>query len=85
MGALLHDNDPYGHPTTVHPMGLAGGGLVRAQGPLFGAGPELDVLTHQHNSYDTATRVDTPRGGYWDGSGPGWTPPCGRTGCTGSR
>jgi hypothetical protein len=71
IGALLHEHDPYGHPTTVHPMGIAGGGLLRAQGPLFGEGPELDVLTHQHNSYDTATWVDSPPPGYWDGSGAG--------------
>jgi hypothetical protein len=71
IGALLHDCDPYRHPTTVHPMGMAGHGLVRAQGPLFGDGPEIDVLTHQHNSYDTAVRVETPAPGYWEGSGSG--------------
>jgi hypothetical protein len=83
MGALLHACDPYGHPTTVHPMGVAGGGLVRAQGPLFGEGPEIDVLTHQQNSYDTATRVDTPAPGYWPG--PAWTPPCAATASTANR
>jgi hypothetical protein len=82
MGALLNECDPYRHPTTVHPMGVPGGGLVRAQGPLFGDGPEIDVLTHQHNAYDTATWVAGPdpgaqpgtqpvAHGYWEGSGAG--------------
>lgn len=40
-------------------------------GTRFGQAPELDVLSHQHNSYGTATWVPEPAPGYWDGPGAG--------------
>ncbi len=79
MAQLIREADPYGHPITVHPVGDGGkpgevaeplmeGGVM---GRRFGPGPELDVLSHQHNSYGTATWNASPEPGYWDGSGAG--------------
>jgi len=67
MGTLFQEADPHRHPTTVHPMGVMEGGLVRAQGPLFGKGSEIDVLTHQQNTYDTGRWLSDAAPGYWDG------------------
>jgi dienelactone hydrolase len=76
MAKLIRAADPHGHPITVHPWGkdpqdredLMEAGAIGAR---FGAGPELDVLSHQHNSYGTAAWVSRPAPGYWDGPATG--------------
>jgi dienelactone hydrolase len=76
MAKLIRAADPHGHPVTVHPWGkdpqdredLMEAGVIGAR---FGSGPELDVLSHQHNSYGTATWVSSPAPGYWDGPAAG--------------
>ena len=79
MARLIRETDPHGHPVTVHPVGDGGkpgevaevlmeGGVM---GTRFGPGPELDVLSHQHNSYGTAAWVPEPAPGHWDGPGAG--------------
>ena len=80
MGALFHSVDPHKHPTTVHHMGTApqwdanlhGEKAVESGviGSRFGASPDLDVITHQHNGYGGARwTAGTP--GYWDGPAAG--------------
>jgi dienelactone hydrolase len=76
MAKLIRETDPHGHPITVHPWGkdpedrevLMEAGVI---GKRFGRGAELDVLSHQHNSYGTATWISNPAPGYWDGPGAG--------------
>jgi dienelactone hydrolase len=76
MAKLIRETDPYDHPITVHPWGkdpqdredLMESGVI---GKRFGRGPELDTISHQHNSYGTATWVPSPAPGYWDGPGAG--------------
>jgi dienelactone hydrolase len=76
MAKLIRETDPYDHPITVHPWGkdqkdsedLMEAGVI---GERFGRGPELDVISHQHNSYGTATWIPSPAPGYWDGPGAG--------------
>jgi dienelactone hydrolase len=76
MAKLIRAADPHGHPITVHPWGkdpkdredLMEAGAIGAR---FGPGTELDVLSHQHNSYGTATWVSSPAPGYWDGPAAG--------------
>lgn len=62
MCTVFHECDPHGHPTTVHPE-------QRYPGKLFGKADELDVITHQQNSYGTAKWYPEPAPGYWDGPG----------------
>ena len=76
MAKLIREADPYDHPITVHPWGkdqqdrevLMENGVI---GKRFGQGPDLNVLSHQHNSYGTATWIPNPAPGYWDGPGTG--------------
>jgi dienelactone hydrolase len=76
MAKLIRESDPHGHPITVHPWGkdtddredLMEAGVMGAR---FGQGPDLDVLSHQHNSYGAATWVSHPAPGYWDGPATG--------------
>jgi hypothetical protein len=63
MGTLIHKYDPHTHPTTVHPE------TVRFTGHVFGSGDEIDVITHQQNSYSSATWFPEPFPGYQDGPG----------------
>lgn len=77
MAQLIHEADPQGHPVTVHPWGRSAGAeyedVVEAggMGQRFGRSTDLDVLSHQENSYRTATWVPQPAPGYWDGPGAG--------------
>ena len=76
MAELIRAADLHGHPITVHPWGkdpkdredLMEAGAIGAR---FGEGIELDVLSHQHNSYGTAAWVSSPAPGYWDGPAAG--------------
>ncbi|MCU0914315.1 MAG: DUF4038 domain-containing protein [Planctomycetes bacterium] len=79
MAKLIRATDPHDHPITVHPVGDGGkpGEVAEvlmeggAMGTRFGAGPELDVLAHQHNSYGTAAWVPDPAPGRWEGPAAG--------------
>jgi hypothetical protein len=76
MASLIHETDPHKHPVTVHPWKSSsgsepktrGGGLPAGEiGLRFGTAPELDVLTHQENSYGDSVWIAEPPPGYQDG------------------
>jgi hypothetical protein len=79
MATFIHNADPHKHPVNVHPWGGMPGkdhpetAIEEGEvGKRFGKGSEMDVLTHQHNSYTTATKVSDPSPlGYLDGPGLG--------------
>jgi hypothetical protein len=73
MAGLFRAADPHRHPVTVHPMEDAfrtpaySPSLNGDVGKRLGAAPEFNVLSHQHNAYQTAKW----NGKLWEGSGAG--------------
>ena len=75
VAATIHAADPYHHPVTVHPCENSDDDYHAAEagdvGRRFGKGPEIDVLSHQVNTYTTATWHAEPAPGFWDGPATG--------------
>ena len=69
MARLFRNADPHRHLITAHPMEMEGytPALNGEIGKRFGRAPEIDVLSHQHNTYPAARWT----GDFWEGGGDG--------------